>query len=200
LNHFEFGARLIGLFAALSCAGCGGSSSGSGTCSSVTGCGGDLTGTWTISSACAEPEDLTQPEACGNVAAHLSLLDATGTITFNADGTESQSIVVVALESLTFPTSCLPSATQCDAATATVAAQPDTTDASCSFSTAGCTCSGEVTASTSASGTYQISGTSVIVTAAGESPDTDPYCVSGNELTLQSTDGNGDTTTITATR
>ncbi|HEY4105900.1 MAG TPA: hypothetical protein VGM44_18495 [Polyangiaceae bacterium] len=180
--------------------GCSGSASAAGTCSAVGACGGDVTGTWAISNVCFPPSDVTEPESCGNVVVHASLDSASGTIAFDSDGTETQTVNIAITESTTYPTGCISTQAQCDTAKADLAVQPNATDVNCSFSGGACSCSAKVTTSDNASSSYQISGTSLTIQTTGAPSETDPYCVMGNQLTLQTTDPDGNVTTITATK
>jgi hypothetical protein len=200
LGKLKLQAGLVLVAAAISF-GCGSdSNNGSGSCTSVKGCGGDVTGTWTISGFCLQPSDTNSTQACGTVNIHASAGTATGTVTFNSDGTQSQNISVVADETALFPTSCVNSAAACTQAEAATNAQAGASNAHCSFSSAGCSCAFKVTQSISNSGTYRISGTSLTFQNTGESPETDPFCVSGNKLTLQTSDGDGNLAVVTATK
>lgn len=202
MGNFNWQTGLVLLAAAISF-GCGSDSNGSNgsaMCTSVTGCGGTITGTWTISSICVQQSDSAITETCGSVSIHSGAGTATGTLTFNADGTQSQSFTAVIEESAVFPTSCVGSAAACTQSEAAVNAQSGASDAHCTYSSAGCTCAFKVTQAVTDGGTYQISGNSVTFQNTGETPETDPYCVSGNKLSLQTTDGDGNAVAVTATK
>jgi len=200
LDHFNWRYGLVLLAAAINF-GCGSdSNAGGGACSLAAGCGGDIVGTWNISSFCAQEPDMKLTETCGDVNLHIGAGTATGTLTFNADGTQTQSVNLVVQETGLFPISCISSAAACTAAEARVDAEPGASDGHCSFSSAGCTCTFNVTEASSDGGKYTLSGTTVILQNATEASETDPYCVSGNTLTLQTSDGQGNAVSVTATR
>ncbi len=202
MRNFNWQSGLI-LFAATISFGCGSDSNGNGgsaQCTAVTGCGGDITGTWTIASVCLNEPDSTLTETCGAVNMHIGSATATGTLTFNADGTQSQNFTAVIEDTLIFPTSCVANATVCTQSEAAVNAQAGASDGHCTFSSAGCTCTFKVTQTNTDGGNYQVSGTSVTFQNTGEDPETDPYCVSGNKLSLQTSDGDGNPITVSATK
>jgi hypothetical protein len=197
INSKLGGGWLLGVSALL--VACSGSNSdGSGSCSTIKACGGDVTGTWTISSLCTSGS-IQNPTTCAGATLNLGSVTASGTITFNGDGTETANVTENGTESAHFPASCY-TEVQCDAFASALSMEDGVSDASCSYSGSGCSCSLKLTTQTSTTGTYQTTGSNLTVTTTGSDPETDSYCVSGNQLSLQFSGSDGTLSVITATK
>jgi len=122
---------------------------------------------------------LTTPDCPAARYSNLSITQ-TGSIVFTATEYATASTASVAF-TFTFPTSCINGLT-CDQFAISVAGSPGYESASCSGSTT-CVCRLVTTPSASSeSGTYTRSGTTLIVTPTGGSPETVNYCVQGDRL------------------
>jgi hypothetical protein len=178
-------------------------------CSSLTPCGGDVTGEWTIAGACVNDHKdagSSGPFGAGCPTATLSVgLDATGTLSFKADKTFTFALDVKGSENIFVPATCFSGLmiTDCTAFGSALSGNKDGgSKLTCTGDTTkGCTCSGGEIAPTmqNKTGTYSTSGNTL--TAVDNSPDAGtndptPYCVSGNTLKLQLSDG----TILTATK
>ncbi len=184
----------IALFACL--VACGGSSGSGGSngaggadhCGSVPACGGsNVVGTWKIVDACESASPGTVSASCPGETAQVGSFSAAGTITLNADMTYSSSISTSATVVLSIPTSCLPSggvSLTCDQLGMAANALDGGDTTSCTTSGSNCNCSVSASsATTTDSGTYAISGTTVTITSATDgSTSTSGYCIQGNTL------------------
>jgi hypothetical protein len=176
--------------------GCGSSSSGNNggsdpaaTCGKVAACGGNIVGTWSAAASCANPA---APMIPGCTTASVKDVNATasGTSTFNSDGTFTLDSTQSAMETLVIPNSCLMGAS-CSSLSAILSAGlgDGGTTASCTSSSSECDCTIGLPASTTKeSGTYKVSGNTLTTTVSGGTPTSADYCVvNGNELHVIST-------------
>jgi hypothetical protein len=172
----------------------GSSSSGGGTCGTVSACGGDIVGTWKVVDACAGlSSSSTTNGTCTGETVQVGSYTANGTITFNADMTYAVSVTQSFSETATLPASCLMMngiTVTCDELTA---ALNETTQAdagagmtTCTAAGSSCNCTIALSGlSTTEMGTYTLSGDTFSTTssAAGTtSSSTTGYCVQGNTL------------------
>jgi hypothetical protein len=175
--------------------GIGGSSSSGGgedSCSNVTPCGGDTVGTWTVTSSCltvsGEQNLVTLGVGCTS-AQGTGSAQVTGDWTGSSDGTYSDKTTTSGTEQLTLPASCLHVAgtvLTCERSTSNES--PLRYDSISCRSTAGvCACSivakqagwpGYLSTSSSISGTYTTSGTTITL----DDEASYSYCVSGNQM------------------
>jgi hypothetical protein len=180
--------------------GCGNSSSGSGsdpsaTCGKVAACGGNIVGSWKVGASCASPST-PSIMGCTNASVKDANVSASGTSTFNSDGTFTVETTQSASETLVIPMSCLSAggmtATCGQLSTILGAALMGDagTTASCTTSGSDCDCTIALPSSaTHEMGTYTVSGNTLTTTSNGTMTSTD-YCVQGNELHVISSGAN----------
>ena len=171
--------------------GCGSSSSGSGSggsCGKVAACGGDIVGTWNITDSCASITSAPTIMGCPNATAQNAMVTASGTSTFNSDGTYTSDLTESASETVVIPMSCLMAGgmtVTCDqlSAALNVAVMGDAgTTASCTTSGSSCNCAiGGSGRSTHRMGTYSVSGNTITTMSGGTTSSAD-FCVQGSEL------------------
>jgi hypothetical protein len=200
------GGRWVGVFLASSTVwitACGEDTSGtpSGdlpaqTCSAPAACGGDLSGTWQIQDDCLP----TQTDAAcsgANFSLNADTLSATGTVEFDADGTEHFSENVSLKYTVSGPSSCLGSNCEdsgSDLSSALVAAGYQISNTSCASKGALCDCTLDATAAQSSQVSYTTSGSNLVQTLNG-TQTTSTFCVSGTTLTIVSPQGEVTTAT-----
>lgn len=190
-------AAFVVVFVVLGCSS-GGSSGGTAACSPFTACGGDVTGTWSVTGVC-----ITGVTDSSCTSATLAVTaQPSGTLTFNANGSYSDTATITATESATIPASCLSGASDCTAFETALQGQTGVSGATCTGNVAtSCQCSIVLTPQTDSNvGTYTTAGTALTRTPTGATATTTPYCVQGNTLRLQVLDSSGATTTLTATK
>lgn len=183
----------LALALTLGTASCGSGSGGS--CGTVAACGGDPTGTWKFTSDCAPGAASAFKNAKCPAATANANLSATGTISFGADKSYSESITSNGSVVLMIPASCLPAnGTTCAQLGPMLQGSGGTgaspfSSATCSGTTS-CTCNLVIAPTTTAdTGTWASAGTSIDLTSAANGPGGGgPYCVKGNELHLLSVD------------
>jgi len=190
-------------------AGTGGSAAPS--CPAISPCGGDLVGTWnaaTASSSCVNLSgqlDLTRLGA-GSVAKPCTTanmtggtVQVTGSITFNSDGTFTDSTVTTLSEQFLLPGGCREisstPAVSCESVANNLTPLGYTTGSCTDASNGDCNCQGTLSAGTQIgglgimdtnaldSGNYTPAG-NVFTTNGGRGDFTYQYCVSGSTLTL----------------
>jgi hypothetical protein len=157
----------------------------SSTVTGFTACGGSLVGTWNLTDFCVANGALGGDPTDGGCpgASMTGSITPSGSITFNSDGSYSQSVLNLTLtQTLTIPTSCVPSGKTCDPTSLNINTGDGGT-ASCAVTGANCVCTGTAPQNPSAakSGTYTTSGTSLTTDDGGATP----YCVQGTTLTVQ---------------
>jgi hypothetical protein len=183
-------ASLVSGFAAS----CGGG--GAGQCGGNTTCGGNVVGAWSISNVCLQnASSAVMNTSCPQAQVDASGLKETGTITFNADMTYTSSATLSGAIKETFPSSCLMSqgvTVTCaqlnsELQTLVQAANSPFSSASCAQASSGCACSFQFSSQTSTqSGTYSTSGSTITNMPSGGTASSDTYCVQGSTLTLSS--------------
>jgi hypothetical protein len=193
------GVGYISLSSVIFFVGCGSdSASQSGksppSCSSFSACGGDLTGTWNIASGCPSDAVLKTTsdslEICAAATTSVVIL-ASGTLSFDGKGQETQDVTEnVAVTSLV-PASCVNPGSDCAATKAQVSAMfTNATDVVCNAVSAGCAC------------TYDLDGPAreelSVVTSGSTFTETNPsngtmdvydYCVSNDIFSERDGDG-----------
>jgi len=170
--------------------GCG-PDGGGGSCG-LAPCGGDIVGTWNTSSICVDTSALMDSfmvDGCPQASIGAVAFTATGPITYNADLTYAVNLTLNGTFAFNFPGACLNGASCADldaAVKAQVAA--DTTP---TIQSASCTGSGDCVCTfvalpqtTGESGTYTISGSSIISTSNGTTDAVD-YCVKGSTVVFR---------------
>lgn len=170
-------------------------------------CGGDITGTWTLSGVCADVPDGVGPVDCPDATVDVNF-NATGSITFNDDGTYDKDFVNTTTITIEMPNSCLKmlgggTAPESCAAIADGEVDEDGKSTTCTGDPATkCTCvetsPQDIDAAT---GTWEAGAQGAISMADdGEDPDSQLYCVTGNKLQVQQTSDDGVTITWMGTR
>jgi hypothetical protein len=174
---------------------CGGSS---GSCGKVSPCGGDVVGTYNVSAACFDTAALSMNliADCPGASANISGLSVSGSASFNADTTYSVTETISATVSETLPASCLMmngvtiTCAQLDQAIQMLLTQiPGTYQSAHCSGGSSCTCTFTlVPQTTSETGTYTTSGTTITTTDSTGSTSSSEYCVQGNELHMLEVD------------
>ena len=179
-----FSAALMSMVSA-----CGG---GSGSCGKVTPCGGDVVGNWTISGACFNAAALNMDigMSCPGATVSITALSVSGSVSFNADLTYTTVGTASISVRETIPASCLAAGggtltcAQLDQQIQQdIAANPSSTQSGHCEGSSICTCTvtnGPQT--TSETGTYTTSGTTLTFTDSAGSISSNGYCVQGDEL------------------
>jgi collagen type VII alpha len=153
-----------------------------------TPCGGDVTGTWTIASDCILIS-VDADAGCAGETGTVAVQSGAQTITFSAGAYSLSAAQGTSSETLTIPIACLSVAgldagTLCDEESLIFEQADGGTTGSCMLSASSCTCSGTTTSSSdAASGTYVLSGNTVMINPAdGGAATAGSYCVQGNTL------------------
>ena len=170
--------------------GAGGSGGSSGdACTKVSGCGGDIVGEWKVSASCAEPPDL--KELCPTATVELTNTKVSGTASFKSDMNFSWSVTASANATLVFPADCLSSGGKmvtCQEVQDLLKVDPSAKNITCSSSDGGCKCENPYNSEDMTSGTYSVSGSTVMLTI-GSNKGTADFCVKGGKLYLNATGG-----------
>jgi hypothetical protein len=164
----------------------GGSDGGGATCGAVAACGGAVVGTWTITDQCVIVSgDLSN--VCAGATASIAGLFS-GTLTFNANLTYTQTGSQGGTVHYHFPTTCFPTQTCSQVQSAVVAANASAgmgltfQSVSCAAETGGCACDAIIANSpANETGTYVASGGTLTTTHDGTADDAQ-YCVNGNTM------------------
>lgn len=176
-------------------AACGG---GSGSCGKVSPCGGNVVGTYNVSAACFDEAALNMEiiADCPGASVKLSGFNVSGNSSFNADMTYSVNETIAVSASETIPASCLSmsgitlTCAQLDQAIQMLLTENPGTyqSAHCSGSSS-CTCTFTLAPqTTSESGTYTTSGTTITTTDSTGATSSSEYCVQGSELHMLQVD------------
>jgi hypothetical protein len=155
---------------------------GGGNCGKVSPCGGNIVGSWKITNSCVTNSTINPMNtSCPGETGKVNSFDY-GTATFNADGTYSTSTGGSASETLTIPKSCVSTIT-CDQLTMALNNTDGGASGTCVTSGSNCDCTFAISAQTSTeTGTYTTSGTSITTTPASGTAGTNGYCVQGSTL------------------
>jgi hypothetical protein len=184
-------ARLVSvLIGAAAASSCGSGGSGSGECVGAVACGGDLVGQWSITSDCIQSSS--PSGSCAGERLESSGLHVSGTFVFNADLTYTTNATISGTVTEVFPSACLTyQGVTCAQLTASLqySAQTGGVGGSCATGAGGaCDCTLQYPTQTSTqTGTYSTSGSTVTNTPTGGSASTSSYCVQGSTLTISST-------------
>lgn len=182
-----FSAALVPLVPA-----CGDESGGS--CGKVQPCGGNLVGSYSISAACttAPMGGMDFGFNCPEASVGTPALSVSGSASFNADLTYTMTTTASATAQVMFPPACLAPQTggitlTCDQINQLVplliANMPGTIQSATCAGGDTCTCTVTlVPQTTSESGTYVTSGTSLTTTDSTGAVSSGGYCVQGNEV------------------
>jgi hypothetical protein len=174
--------------------GCGGGDDGStpnstgATCTQTSPCGGDITGDWSIVSFCpdtsnAAPEEVKQ--ICAQATVDFDTPMVSGTISFKADKSFTQSSSASGTGYLVFPPSCLD---QPGAKLTCAQVQDGLTQNSnnqkwaCTSANGGCRCGLQLADTANNGGTYTTSSNDLTLTSTGASALPSMYCVKSDKL------------------
>jgi hypothetical protein len=190
--------------------GSGGSSSG-GTCGGAVACGGALDGTWQIDSMCVQGDwvatmgaQLGLPAACSGALRSVSIDHVSGTISYSA-GTETANITMTVTVDFMYTQVCVAAlsgttgtldASMCASFQQALLSGGQFSQATCSYSNAGCRCVETGDQTTTNTTPYTVSGNNIVY-----SDGTEPmgYCVSGSTLTERQTSTDSPGVTMVAT-
>jgi hypothetical protein len=183
-------------------AGCNGSTGGA-SCTQVSPCGGNVVGTWTIQNACviAQSHTGTAVASCPGSSEQVEWITETGTVSFNADMTYSDSRQQSVSVTLMLPQSCTLGSLTLTCSQLTTILDQNAGDAgtppTCTTAGSGCDCSVEGSSQASHTGTYSINGDTITFMPNGGTPTTATYCVQGNTVyASDSMSGSGTTVTL----
>jgi hypothetical protein len=186
-------------------AGTGGSAGGGPvTCDEAAACGGDLTGTWTVKDcpiALTGHVDLTELgllATCVEAPITMGMLDISGTLTLNADGTYADGTVMTGQTVFEFPKECLIlSGTETDCAgIASPLTSKGFSEVVCVTNpeTEGCTCTGTLleqegglgfkSYDAATEGDYEVTGQQVALSSYSDDA-VYAFCATGNKLTMK---------------
>lgn len=166
-------------------------------CTTFSACGGDPTGTWSYVEQCGAPM-MTNPFAQSCPTATFSSSEPTenGTVKFNADKSFAEDVTGSQSAQFTLPASCLGSLgsfTSCQDLANQLQSNPPsglTVTASCTGTVqTSCMCNMTVNENLHRSGTWQVSGTNLMVTTS--STATNAFCVSGSDLLVSTGSSSG---------
>ncbi|HEY2406385.1 MAG TPA: hypothetical protein VGI10_10300 [Polyangiaceae bacterium] len=142
-------------------------------CAAPAACGGDLVGTWLLESACAAVSE-TVNDSC-QIVVDSSSVSATGTVTYNDDGTYTSSITYSGAYTETYPASCLADGSMCSDLAAMLG------DACSTNSDGSCACSVPTSGlPVSSTGGYTVSGSALQLSSMPT--QSTQYCVQGDKL------------------
>ena len=180
--------------------------SGGGNCPSLTACGGDPVGDWTVNSACvSDPEKLfqsavNQPE-CKDALKDSTTPEASGTYKLTADKKVMSDIKMSGTGTFLFNDACVKAlnlgssaSTECSKLQSELGKQSGVKSATCTAKAPNCECVVGLETDVTGSSTYTVADNKITVMGAAQ-----PFCVKGNELTLQ-TMSNGVTATFKMTK
>jgi len=179
----------------LNAASCGGEAAAD-SCGQVQPCGGDVRGTWDLSSYC---QNESAPVAGTPIMALCPMATVSivggrveGALTYNADGTYSETSKFTADALWELPSSCF-KAGSCSDLEATLRKEAADSGDMVSFSCSGssvCSCHAVgPTPPTNETGRYEVSGTVLKTTPTVQASSTTSFCVQGNLLHLLGLDG-----------
>ena len=172
---------------------CGGD--GGGSCGNVAPCGGSVAGTWNVSGACFKSStlDATLGAECAGATVALAVTQISGTVALNGDLTYATTTTAALALQEALPPACLQAVGLTCAALDQQFKQMMATDPT--ILSAGCTGSGTCICSlrtaprtSSETGTYTTSGTTLTLTASDGSSESNEYCLQGNELHVMALD------------
>ena len=190
------GAVGMWLVVTASVAACGGGTATiggtGGSCANVSPCGGNVVGTWNIANFCAtgSSSSAAPPVGCSAQREQFNVVGISGTLTFNADGTYSETTTVTESVVLSVAMNCMAdgAAVSCSQLGQTETSAADGAAVSCVANGSNCDCTlPPRTATLSGTGMYSTSGTLLTITPPSGSGSTSQYCVQGNTLSLVST-------------
>lgn len=183
-----------------------GNGNSNGNCPAFKSCGGDPTGNWTSDDVCvSNPEKVfaatVNQAACSSALKSVKDVGTSGEYQLGSDKNFNSSIVVSGTANFSFSDACIKAlgigtsaAGDCSKVQSEFMKQNGVKSASCSASGGNCDC--EITSDLGepSKGSYAVSGTNITASGVAE-----PFCVSGNELKLQLSQG-GTTLTFTLSK
>jgi hypothetical protein len=186
--------RLVPCFVVAVLVGCGGSDDGStpsstgSTCTQTSPCGGEITGDWSIVSFCPDSSNAAPQEVkdiCSDATVAFDTPMVSGTISFKADKTFSQSASASGTGYLVFPPSCLdqPGAKLTCPQVQDALMQNSTGQKwTCTSANGGCRCGLQLADSATVTGTYTTSSNDLTLTGTGADALASTYCVKTDKL------------------
>ena len=141
-----------------------------------------MTGDWKTTSVCVDPPMVT--DVCEAATAMVSGTKITGTASFKADKTFTLMATIDAMGTLILPASCLKQGSTtltCKQIQDVLAMDRNAKQLTCSDNAGGCKCLNPYHETVSNSGTYDASGSSVMLTS-GMDKATADYCVQDGKL------------------
>lgn len=183
----------------------GGGGGGSGaTCAAVAACGGAIVGNWAITDTCVNSAmDLSS--ICSGISASIAF-SFSGSSTYNADLTYTQSGTVGGIVHYQFPAACIGTQTCAQVQAALLSAGSTAgmgltfQSGTCSAQAGGCTCDAVIAnSSADETGTYVTTGGTVSTTHTGTT-DQSLYCVNGSTMHQMPTPDQGLTGAIIFTK
>lgn len=185
---------LVPCFVVAVLVGCGGSDDGStgsstgATCTQTNPCGGEITGDWSIVSFCPDKSNAAPQEVkdiCADATVEFDTPMVSGTISFKADKSFTQSANASGTGYLVFPPSCLDQG-------ATKLTCPQVQDAltsnskdqkwTCSSADGGCRCGLQLADMASVTGTYTTSSNDLTLMGMSMDSLSSQYCVKSDKL------------------
>ncbi|WP_437623187.1 hypothetical protein [Sorangium sp. So ce1151] len=170
-----------------------GSTGGGAACAAAQACGGDPTGAWTIAETCLDPSIFAEINAGCGADIDVSGVEFNGSAEFKSDGTYTTTSTVTGPMKAVYPPPCL----VFDDTTLTCAqlhqsmqdliarGEAPYESATCAAAGQDCVCNLVLTERTTAgTGTWSVSGSSMITESSGEAPAEVPFCVEGSSLTM----------------
>jgi hypothetical protein len=162
-------------------------------CPSFSPCGGAISpGTYAITAFCGSADPVPYSPVCQTAPLTTTSVEASGTYVFSADGTYSNSVTVTPHGILTVPASCMTqpgstvqTCTDLERALLEHIASGSTTATIICSGTTDCARTIVMTETVALGQTYSIQGdTLTLFSPSNSSQATDPYCVSGNHITV----------------
>ncbi|MGK3989547.1 hypothetical protein WME99_41250 [Sorangium sp. So ce136] len=181
------------LLALSACGDDDGSTGGGAACEEAQACGGDPTGSWTIEETCLDTAMFAELDANCGAEIDVSGVAFKGSAEFKSDGTYATTSTVTGPMKAVYPPPCLVfedttiTCAQLDQTMQDLIAQGEAPYESATCAAAGqdCVCNLSLAERTTAgSGTWSVSGTSLITGSSGEAPQEVPFCVEGSSLTM----------------
>jgi hypothetical protein len=162
-------------------------------CPSFSPCGGTiLPGTYAITAFCGSADPVAYTLVCQAATLTTTSVEASGTYVFSADGTYSNSVTVTPHGILAVPASCMTqpestvqTCTDLDKALLEHIGSGSTPATIICSGTTDCACTIVMTETISVGDAYSIQGdTLTLFSPSNSSQAADPYCVSGNQITV----------------
>jgi hypothetical protein len=181
----------------------GAGTNGSDECPAFKSCGGDPAGEWTVDNLCVtEPQGLfaatVSQAACSSALKGVKDVDGSGTYKLGADKNAVSGIIVSGTASFSFSDACAKAlgvaqsaASECPKIEAEFKKESAVKSAVCTPGGSNCDCEITSDLSLAGNGSYTVSNNEIMVSGL-----TQPFCVEGDTLTIQTT-RSGSTLTFT---